>query len=93
MVAKRLGEAVTYTDSASDVSETRCVLRRNSEPILIGGQIQIAEDHYEGLVPVADLALEPAIGDTLETNDATQYRVDVPPVRDAAMWRLTLRRL
>lgn len=87
----QLGEAVTYTDGDSNETACSAIIRRRSEPILVGGQITISEDHFAGQVALAEVADEPAIGDTLTTADGTVYRVDTPATRRDGMWELTLR--
>jgi len=86
------GESVTYTPTVGTAVVVDAVIRRRSEPILRGGQITIDEDHYQGQIALADLAAEPAIGDTLTTAAAVVYQVDNPPTRREAWWELTLRR-
>ena len=88
----RFGESVTYTPTVGTAATVDAVILRRSEPILRGGQITIDEDHYQGQIALADLAVEPVIGDTLTTADAVVYRVDNPPTRREAWWELTLRR-
>jgi predicted RNA-binding protein (virulence factor B family) len=85
--------AVTYTPTVGTAAALDAVIVRRSKPVLRGGQIiTIHEDHYTGMVAIADRATEPQIGDTLTTADAVVYQVDNPPTRREAWWELTLRK-
>ena len=92
--AEVCGDAVTFID-ATDSSETACycVLQRQSEPVLIAGDVTIDEDHYTGQIPQVSLSVTPVIGDTIKESDATTYRIDEPPQLSDGMWVLTLRKL
>jgi hypothetical protein len=58
-VVSTFGEPVTYTPSGGTAMVVNAVIMRRSEPILRGGQITIDEDHYQGQIALADLAVEP----------------------------------
>ena len=90
--AAACGETVTHVDAEDTETTCYCVLTRQSEPVLSGGQITINEDHYRGQIPQTSVAII-VRNDTLVTADGTEYRIDETPSIDDGMWQLVLRRL
>ena len=90
-VLATFGEAVTLTQGATSTRLT-AVIRKASEPLLIEGAVTFSEHHYLAHCRIADLATEPAMGDTLTAADGATYSLDQPPTHEDGLYRLILRR-
>lgn len=85
------GETVTLAQGATSTSLT-AVIRKAAEPLLIEGAVTFSEHHYLAHCRIADLATEPAMGDTLTAADGAVYSLDQPPSHEDGLYRLILRR-
>jgi hypothetical protein len=89
----RLGETVAFTREGASIGSASCILVRRHEPVFVGGEIALSEDHYQGRIALGALSVDPALGDVLVESDGAQYRVDLAPERSGASWVLILRKL
>ena len=87
-----LGEQVTHVDAEATETLCYCLIRQRTDPVLVGSQIQIREDHYTGRISQSDLAAV-AEGDEIVAADETRYEVAERPELFKGMWQLVLRRL
>ena len=83
------GEDASYQAAPAAAVACRAVVRRSAEPILVGGDIVIDEDHYTALVNAPALTTQPVAGATL-TVGAVVYGLRLPGQWRDGAWHLIL---